>query len=148
MAAGLSPAGAAREAMTAAALLVVLGAALAMRAAGMSMALGAFLAGLLLAESSFRHQLEADIEPFRGLLLALFFMSVGMTIDAAVVRDNLMLLLLAAVVITFGKGVIVGVLYQVRCAERSDALRAGAVLTAAGEFAFVLLPLGLSLGLL
>lgn len=138
----------AREAMTAAALLVVLGAALAMRAAGMSMALGAFLAGLLLAESSFRHQLEADIEPFRGLLLALFFMSVGMTIDAAVVRDNLMLLLLAAVVITFVKAVIVGVLYQVRCAERSDALRAGAVLTAAGEFSFVLLPLGLSLGLL
>jgi glutathione-regulated potassium-efflux system protein KefB len=138
----------ARETMTAAALLVVLGAALAMRGAGMSMALGAFLAGLLLAESSFRHQLEADIEPFRGLLLALFFMSVGMTINLTVVRDNLILLLLTAIVITFVKAVIVGVLYQVRCAARSDALRAGAVLTAAGEFSFVLLPLGLSLGLL
>ena len=65
--------------MTAAALLVVLGAALLMQAVGMSMALGAFLAGVLLAESNYRHELEADIEPFRGLLLALFFMGVGMT---------------------------------------------------------------------
>src|SRR5262249_17789157 len=64
----------AREVMTAAALLVVLGAAALMQAAGMSMALGAFLAGMMLAESNYRHELEADIEPFRGLLLALFFM--------------------------------------------------------------------------
>ena len=75
--------------MTAAALLVVLGAALLMQFAGMSMALGAFLAGLLLAESNFRHQLEADIEPFRGLLLGLFFMSVGMAIDCRLVRQQL-----------------------------------------------------------
>ena len=65
--------------MTAAALLVVLGAALLMQMVGMSMALGAFLAGVLLAESNYRHELEADIEPFRGLLLALFFMGVGMS---------------------------------------------------------------------
>lgn len=138
----------AREAMTAAALLVVLGAALTMRATGMSMALGAFLAGLLLAESSFRHQLEADIEPFRGLLLALFFMSVGMTINLIVVLDNFVLLVLAAIAITAIKAAIVGLLYQARCAQRIDALRAGAVLTAAGEFSFVLIPLGLSLVLL
>ena len=69
----------AREVMTAAALLIVLGAALLMHTVGMSMALGAFLAGVLLAESTYRHELEADIEPFRGLLLALFFMGVGMT---------------------------------------------------------------------
>src|SRR5712672_4747841 len=68
----------AREVMTAASLLVVLGTAALMAAVGMSMALGAFLAGLLLAESTYRHELEADIEPFRGLLLALFFMGVGM----------------------------------------------------------------------
>ena len=67
--------------MTASALLVVLGAALVMEQAGLSMAMGAFLAGVLLAESNFRHQLEADIEPFRGMLLGLFFMSVGMSID-------------------------------------------------------------------
>ncbi len=81
----------AREVMTAAALLVVLGAAALMQAVGMSMALGAFLAGVLLAESNYRHELEADIEPFRGLLLALFFMGVGMTIDVPVVCANLWL---------------------------------------------------------
>ena len=74
-----------REVMTAAALLVVLGAALAMQVGGVSMAMGAFLAGVLLSESSFRHQLEADIEPFRGILLGLFFLAVGMSLDLAVV---------------------------------------------------------------
>src|SRR5690606_26297472 len=74
----------AREVMTAAALLVVLGAALLMEFGGLSMALGAFLAGVMLSESSFRHQLEADIEPFRGILLGLFFLSVGMSLDLGV----------------------------------------------------------------
>ena len=67
--------------MTAAALLVVLGAALLMQVGGLSMAMGAFLAGVLLSESTFRHQLEADIEPFRGMLLGLFFLGVGMSLD-------------------------------------------------------------------
>ncbi|MBN9264210.1 MAG: cation:proton antiporter, partial [Hyphomicrobium sp.] len=71
----------AREILTAAALLVVLGSALALQLGGLSMAMGAFLAGVLLSESSFRHQLEADIEPFRGLLLGLFFLGVGMALD-------------------------------------------------------------------
>ena len=71
----------AREVMTAAALLVVLGSALAMQLGGLSMAMGAFLAGVLLSESTFRHQLEADIEPFRGILLGLFFLGVGMSLD-------------------------------------------------------------------
>ena len=75
----------AREVMTAAALLVVLGAAFAMQAGGLSMAMGAFLAGVLLSESSFRHQLEADIEPFRGLLLGLFFLGVGMSLDLTLI---------------------------------------------------------------
>jgi glutathione-regulated potassium-efflux system protein KefB len=65
----------AREVMTAAALLVVLGSALALQTGGLSMAMGAFLAGVLLSESTFRHQLEADVEPFRGILLGLFFMA-------------------------------------------------------------------------
>ena len=86
----------AREVMTAAALLIVLGAALLMQVVGMSMALGAFLAGVLLAESTYRHELEADIEPFRGLLLALFFMGVGMTIDLKIVWANLALVIGAA----------------------------------------------------
>ena len=71
----------AREVMTAAALLVVLGSALLMQVGGLSMAMGAFLAGVLLSESTFRHQIEADIEPFRGILLGLFFLSVGMSLD-------------------------------------------------------------------
>jgi monovalent cation:proton antiporter-2 (CPA2) family protein len=137
-----------REVMTAAALLVVLGAALIMQNAGMSMALGAFLAGVLLAESNYRHELAADIEPFRGLLLALFFMGIGMSIDMTVVRANLLLILLAAVVITALKAAIVWLLFRATCAHRGDALRAGSVLTGAGEFAFVLIPLGGSLGVL
>jgi monovalent cation:proton antiporter-2 (CPA2) family protein len=138
----------AREVMTAAALLVVLGAALLMLAVGMSMALGAFLAGVLLAESNYRHELEADIEPFRGLLLALFFMSVGMTIDLDVVRAHPWLILAAAVAITAVKAAIVWGLFGMTCVRRGDALRAGSILTGAGEFAFVLFPLGASLGVL
>jgi glutathione-regulated potassium-efflux system protein KefB len=134
----------AREAMTAAALLVVLGAALTMLAVGMSMALGAFLAGVLLAESNYRHELEADIEPFRGLLLALFFMGIGMTIDVTVVRANIPLIIAAAIVLTLLKAGIVYLLFRLTC-TRTAALRAGSVLTGAGEFAFVLIPLGASL---
>jgi len=138
----------AREVMTAAALLVVLGAALLMLLVGMSMALGAFLAGVLLAESNYRHELEADIEPFRGLLLALFFLSVGMTIDLDVVRAHPWLILAAALAITAIKAAIVWGLFGMTCVRRGDALRAGSILTGAGEFAFVLFPLGASLGVL
>src|SRR3954453_21635708 len=136
-----------REVMTAAALLVVLGAALVMQRAGMSMALGAFLAGVMLAESNYRHELEADIEPFRGLLLALFFMGIGMTLDLDLVRAHLLLIAVAAIVVTALKAAIVWLLFRATCA-RGDALRAGSVLTGAGEFAFVLIPLGASLGVL
>jgi Kef-type K+ transport system membrane component KefB len=130
----------AREAMTAAALLVVLGAAMLMQVVGMSMALGAFLAGVLLAGSNYRHQLEADIEPFRGLLLALFFMGVGMTIDMKIVWTNLWLIVAAGLVVTLLKAGVVWALFRVTCTRSGDALRAGSVLTGAGEFAFVLLP--------
>ena len=136
------------EIMTIVALLVVLGAAALMAAVGMSMALGAFLAGILLAESNFRHELEADIEPFRGLLLGLFFMSVGMLIDLGFVWRNL----LAVVGLTLG---LILVKFAVCCAigmiERSPAssyLRAASILTPAGEFSFVILPLALSIGIL
>ncbi|MFO1147691.1 MAG: monovalent cation:proton antiporter-2 (CPA2) family protein [Alsobacter sp.] len=136
----------AREVLTAAALLVVLGSAFAMQYAGMSMALGAFLAGLLLAESQFRHQLEADIEPFRGLLLGLFFMSVGMGLDATLVMDNALFLAIAAPALVAAK---IGVAYLLERwlkpddtpRPRSDALRSAALLAPAGEFSFVLLPM-------
>jgi glutathione-regulated potassium-efflux system protein KefB len=78
----------AREVMTAAALLVVLGSALWLQLGGLSAAMGAFLAGVLLSESSFRHQLEADVEPFRGILLGLFFLAVGMALDLSVIAES------------------------------------------------------------
>ncbi|HEV3104297.1 MAG TPA: NAD-binding protein, partial [Trinickia sp.] len=85
--------------------------------------------------------------PFRGLLLALFFMGVGMSIDLSVVRDNLWVLIGGAIAVTIVKAAIVWVLYQFAPKHDPDGLRAAAVLTSAGEFAFVLLPLGLSLGI-
>jgi monovalent cation:proton antiporter-2 (CPA2) family protein len=138
----------AREVMTASALLVVLGAAALMEAVGLSMAMGAFLAGLLLAESNFRHQLEADIEPFRGILLGLFFMSVGMSIDAGLVWEQWRILLIATPVVILGKLVLITGLARIFGSTWREGVRAGAVLSTAGEFAFVLLPLGISLGLL
>jgi monovalent cation:proton antiporter-2 (CPA2) family protein len=138
----------AREVMTASALLVVLGAALLMQEVGLSMAMGAFLAGLLLAESNFRHQLEADIEPFRGMLLGLFFMSVGMSIDLALVREQWLMLAIAAPVVIIGKTLLITVLSRLFGATWRDGLRSGALLCTAGEFAFVLLPVATGLGLM
>ncbi len=131
----------AREVMTAAALLVVLGAAFLMHAVGLSMALGAFLAGVLLAESSFRHELEADIEPFRGLLLGLFFMSVGMGIDFALLRDWWWALALALPALFLAKILVAGGLLAFTGSLKPDALKAGTLLAPVGEFAFVLIPL-------
>jgi len=136
----------AREVMTAAALLLVLGTALLMQWAGMSMALGAFLAGVLLAESNFRHELEADIEPFRGLLLGLFFMSVGMAIDGALVLGNLGALIGLALGLALVKSAVIAAIFKATGSSGREALRAGIVLSPAGEFAFVLIPLGAASG--
>ena len=138
----------AREVMTAAALLVVLGAAEISHAAGLSMALGAFLAGVLLAGSSYRLELEADVEPFRGLLIALFFMGVGMTIDLRTVASHLVALPLAVVAYLAVKTVIATALARLFGSPLSSALRIGALLGAAGEFAFVLIPLSATEGLI
>lgn len=126
------------EIMTAAALLVVLGAAALMQVAGLSMAMGAFLAGVLLAESRFRHELEADIEPFRGLLLGLFFIAVGMGINVGLVTSNAAVIAGAVVALmTIKTAVIVG-LARATGSDWRDALKIGAVLSQGGEFAFVL----------
>jgi glutathione-regulated potassium-efflux system protein KefB len=127
-----------REVMTAAALLVVLGSALFMQWGGLSMAMGAFLAGVLLSESTFRHQLEADIEPFRGILLGLFFLSVGMSLDLAVVAAEWVLVI--AGVLAFMVVKALGV-YGVARAFRADHLESvqrAALFAQGGEFAFVL----------
>lgn len=136
----------AREVMTAAALLVVLGAAEAMHAVGLSAALGAFVAGLMLAESHFRHQLEADIEPFRGLLLGLFFMSVGMSIDGEVVLGNLAFVFGVALAIMGLKIVVTFLMLRAYRMSTTDAVRASVLLSTIGEFAFVIVPLAASLG--
>ena len=138
----------AREIMAAAALLVVLGAALAMQAGGLSMAMGAFIAGVLLSESSFRHQLEADIEPFRGLLLGLFFLAVGMSIDLALIARQWPLVLAAVVVFMAVK--IVGIYSIARLFRNghADSLRLALLLAEGGEFAFVLFTTAQGLGLL
>ncbi len=144
---GLLAASGAREVMTAAALLVVLGTAMLMEHVGLSMAMGAFLAGVLLAESNFRHQLEADIEPFRGMLLGLFFMSVGMSIDGGLLKAEWPTLLGATAGAILLKVALVAALFRLFGSPWLDAVRGGAILAPAGEFAFVLLPAGSELGL-
>ncbi|KQY49473.1 MULTISPECIES: monovalent cation:proton antiporter-2 (CPA2) family protein [Rhizobium/Agrobacterium group] len=138
----------AREVMTAAALLVVFGAAILMQAGGLSMAMGAFLAGVLLSESSFRHQLEADIEPFRGLLLGLFFLSVGMVLDLDTIVANWGVIAISVPAYIVLK---MGVIYAVARAlktEKSEALERAVLMAQGGEFAFVLYATATQFGIL
>jgi glutathione-regulated potassium-efflux system protein KefB len=128
----------AREVMTAAALLVVLGAALIMQVGGLSMAMGAFLAGVLLSTSTFRHQLEADVEPFRGLLLGLFFLAVGMSLDLNVVLANWQIIAALVVGYMLVKGGAIYGLARLLKSSKSDALERAVLMAQGGEFAFVL----------
>jgi len=128
----------AREIMTAAALLVVLGAALFMQWGGLSMAMGAFLAGVLLSESTFRHQLEADIEPFRGILLGLFFLSVGMSLDLSVVAAEWGLIAVGVFAFMSVKAVGIYVVARLFKADHREAIQPAALFAQGGEFAFVL----------
>ncbi|CUI26123.1 K(+)/H(+) antiporter [Achromobacter xylosoxidans] len=128
----------AREVMTAAALLVVLGAALLMELGGLSMAMGAFLAGVLLSESTFRHQLEAEVEPFRGILLGLFFLGVGMSLDLAAVAREWQLILAGVLVFMLVKSVGVYLVARLLRASHAEAVTRAALLAQGGEFAFVL----------
>ncbi|MBK1622768.1 monovalent cation:proton antiporter-2 (CPA2) family protein [Afifella marina] len=128
----------AREIMTAAALLVVLAAAAIMDMAGMSMAMGAFIAGVMLADSSFRHELEANIEPFRGLLLGLFFIAVGMSINLSSVLLAWWRIILVVPIVMLLKGAILYGLNRLFGASHNNAVRTATLLPQAGEFAFVL----------
>ena len=127
------------EILSATALLVVIGSALLMQVANMSMVLGAFIAGMLLADSEYRHQLEADIEPFKGLLLGLFFIAVGMMVNVGLLVDIPGRILLIVALLMGTKALI---LYPLArrfgmCDWRA-ALKLAAVLAQGGEFAFVL----------
>ncbi|RYF81370.1 MAG: potassium transporter [Comamonadaceae bacterium] len=138
----------AREVMTAAALLVVLGAALLMQLGGLSMAMGAFLAGVLLSESTFRHQLEADIEPFRGLLLGLFFLGVGMSLDLAVVGRNWPLIVAGVLVMMLVKALCIYGVARLAKSSHGDALDRAVLMAQGGEFAFVLFGTALTEGVI
>ena len=132
------------EAFTAAALFVVLGTALLVNAVGLSMALGAFVAGLLLADSEYRHELEADIEPFKGLLLGLFFMSVGLSANLGLLLEQpgrIVLLVTGLITVKFV------LLYALARATRHSADSARGLafaLPQAGEFGFVLFSLAVT----
>ncbi|HCN70826.1 MAG: potassium transporter [Pusillimonas sp.] len=127
-----------REVLTAGALLVVLGAALLMDFAGLSMAMGTFLAGVMLSNSSYRHQIESDIEPFRGLFMGLFFLAVGMSLNLSIVAQEWRLLLLMLVAFTIAKGAVVYAVARIFGSAGHQALHRTSMFLQGGEFAFVL----------
>jgi glutathione-regulated potassium-efflux system protein KefB len=135
---GVLAASGAREVMTAAALLVVLGAAVFMDWAGLSMGMGAFLAGVLLSESTFRHQLEADVEPFRGILLGLFFLGVGMSLDLLLVWNQWQLIVGGVFAFMLVKSLGIYAVARLFRANHREALRRAVLFAQGGEFAFVL----------
>jgi glutathione-regulated potassium-efflux system protein KefB len=145
---GLLARAGAREVMTAAALLVVLGAALFMEWGGLSMAMGAFLAGVLLSESTFRHQLEADVEPFRGILLGLFFMSVGMSLNIPLVIADWQMIALGVIAYMLVQGVAVYGVARLFKADHREGLMRAAHFAQGGEFAFVLYAAALAVGVI
>jgi glutathione-regulated potassium-efflux system protein KefB len=136
-----------REVMTAAALLVVVGAAWAMSLGGLSMAMGAFLAGVLLSESTFRHQLEADLEPFRAILLGLFFLSVGMSLDVSVVIEDWRIVIGGVAGFMVVKAIGIYVVARLFKAAHHEAIERAALFAQGGEFAFVLYGAAVATGL-
>jgi CPA2 family monovalent cation:H+ antiporter-2 len=128
----------AKEAMIAAALFVVLGAGMLMQVAGLSMALGAFIAGVMLAESSYRHELEADIEPFRGILLGLFFMAVGLSLDLSVIAENLLTILVAVPVLMILKALVIYGACRAFGSSHNTSIQIAGLLPQSGEFGFVI----------
>ncbi|WP_295479280.1 monovalent cation:proton antiporter-2 (CPA2) family protein [uncultured Pseudomonas sp.] len=137
-----------QEVSTATALLVVIGTAWLMELAGVSMALGAFLAGLLLADSEYRHELEAQIEPFKGLLLGLFFISVGMGANLSLLlREPVIVLGLTLLLVAIKLPLLFFIGRMAAGLQRPSALQLGLVLAAGGEFAFVVFKLGSAQGL-
>lgn len=137
----------AREVLSAAALLVVLGSAVFMYSIGLSMAMGAFIAGVLLAESNFRHQLEADIEPFRGILLGLFFLSVGMSLNLQIVADEWGIVLVGVFAFMVVKAISIYGIARLTSSTHDQALHRAALFAQGGEFAFVLYAAATAVGI-
>lgn len=136
------------ELFVATTLLVVLGMAWAAQMAGLSSALGAFIAGLLIAETEFQHQIEADVKPFKSLLMGLFFMTVGMKIDTEFLKTHSLDVLLWAIGILSLKAVILFVLLRLREYSKRSSIHVALLLAQGGEFGFILFTLAAQLGLL
>ncbi|NNE37605.1 MAG: glutathione-regulated potassium-efflux system protein KefB, partial [Gammaproteobacteria bacterium] len=130
------------------ALLIVMGMAIIIENVGLSMALGAFLAGVLLADSEYRHQLETDIEPFKGLLLGLFFIAVGMSVNLTLLGSELVTILLLSISIVMIKGLVLFFLARLQGMKNSSARQLAFSISQGGEFAFVIFAAALSLGIL
>lgn len=128
----------ASELLTAVALFIVLGVSMLMEYIDLSMALGAFLTGVLLADSEYRHELEASIEPFKGLLLGLFFMSVGMLTDVKLLLAKPLLILGLACLLMFTKFAVLALIARLSGNALPSSIRLGVTLSQGGEFAFVL----------
>src|SRR5882672_4195401 len=136
-----------REVFTAAALLLVVGAALIMEKIGLSPSLGAFLAGVLLADSEFRHELEADIEPFKGLLLGLFFIAVGMSANLGLVWERPLAVLGLVFGLMLAKFALMYAIARIGGAPNDTAQRLAVSVSQGGEFAFILFVAAGSLGI-
>lgn len=127
------------ELFIAAGLSIVIGAALAMYSAGLSMGLGAFIAGMLVADSEYRHQLETDIMPFKSLLLGLFFIAVGMSANLGLLVDSPLIIVAATLALILVKTLTLIPIGFAFGLDRDDAIRVSVLLSQGGEFAFVLL---------
>ncbi|MFK7863122.1 MAG: monovalent cation:proton antiporter-2 (CPA2) family protein [Pseudohongiellaceae bacterium] len=137
-----------REVMTAASLLIVISVAVLMDAVSLSMGLGAFIAGIMLANSDYRHQLESDIEPFKGILLGLFFIAVGMTLNLDLFLASPLLMLGAAILLVGIKTLVIVAVLRLNHVSFKESFQLGLMLSQGGEFAFVILSEASQLSLL
>ncbi|MEZ8019234.1 glutathione-regulated potassium-efflux system protein KefB [Vibrio splendidus] len=137
-----------RELFTVAALLLVIGIAVIMQQIGLSMALGTFLAGVLLAESEYRHELEIAIDPFKGLLLGLFFISVGMAVNLGLLAESPFAILIAVSSLVVLKGLVLYTLARIFGTQTKARSRMAMILSQGGEFAFVIFTAASAQGIL
>ena len=138
----------AHEAMIATALLVVFGSAMLMQFAGLSMALGSFLAGVLLAESSYKVELEANIEPFRGILLGLFFMAIGLSLNVSILADYWWAIIILVLLAMAIKALFIYIACRLFGSNHTDGVQTAAMLSQHGEFGFVLFAAAASIWIL
>ncbi len=141
---GLVASAKSRELFSAASLLVVLGTAATVHAVGLSMALGAFLAGVMLADSEFKHELEANIEPFKGLLLGLFFIAVGMSVDLSLFYKAPLVLLGLTLGLIVIKSFVLYFIGRLNKLNHHSSLKLAVAISQGGEFAFVILGIAIS----